>query len=57
MASRGRCYKHSDETKHTKVFQRTLLLVALGRLAVHEVVKADRVLEEVVDTVRHLLER
>ncbi len=55
MAWRGGCYNHSDETKHTKVFQRTLLLVALGRLAVHEVVKADRVLEEIVDTTRHVL--
>lgn len=34
----------------TEIFERTLLLVLLGRLAVHEVVEASAVLEEVVDT-------
>lgn len=34
---------------HDKVLQRALLLVALGRLAVHEVVEADAVLQHVVE--------
>ena len=33
-----------------KVLERALLLVALGRLAVHQVIEADAVLENVVDT-------
>lgn len=33
-----------------KVLQRALLLAALGRLAVHEVVEADAVLQHVVET-------
>jgi len=36
--------------KLTEVLQRSLLLAALGGLAVHEVVEADAVLEKVVDT-------
>lgn len=36
--------------KLTKVFQRALLLVLLGRLAVHEVVEAGAALQEVVET-------
>ncbi|GKT51544.1 uncharacterized protein ColSpa_11725 [Colletotrichum spaethianum] len=36
--------------KLTKVLKRALLLAALGRFAVHEVVKASTVLEKVVDT-------
>ncbi len=35
---------------HTKVFQRTLLLVLLGGLAVHEVIEAGGALHEVVET-------
>ena len=34
----------------TKILEGTLLLVLLRRLAVHEVIKAGRVLKEVVDT-------
>ena len=34
----------------TKVFQRTLLLVLLGGLAVHEVIEAGTALHEVVET-------
>lgn len=35
---------------HNKVLEGALLLAALGRLAVHEVVEANTVLEHVVDT-------
>lgn len=52
---RGRLLRLLVLRRHTlerdnKVLQRSLLLVALGGLAVHEVVKPDRVLEDVVNT-------
>lgn len=40
-----------------KVLQGALLLVALGGLAMHEVVESDAVLQDVVDTTHNALER
>ena len=40
----------AGDGRPTEILERSLLGVALGRLAVHEVVESNRVLEEVVDT-------
>ena len=45
--------RKSSQAELTEIFQRSLLLVLLWRLAVHEVVESNAVLKKVVDTAKN----